>query len=177
MTHYDIPTKIPCYVESYYLYGCDANYEGKWTKGEIVGVSSYKGESLTFIFRTDEGSMFYYIPTHWIATDIDKRNNVMETTWLGNAFAVYHNCPSNKLTISVNEFMKQKLSCFFVDVHKWMQGEYLFTVDWVDDNILQHVILLETGQLAVLPPHKVKVDGPRSFQPFKKLRGEWKSRH
>lgn len=67
------------------------------------------------------------------------------------------------------------VSCYLKRVERWIEGEYLFTIDWFDDNEQAHVVRLSNGQFAALPNHKIKFrDGARSMPDYRKLHATWR---
>ena len=54
-------------------------------------------------------------------------------------------------------------------------AEYLFTLDWPNANRLQHFVkLINNGQFAVVPNHKLLVDSKLlKFPKYKKIRSRW----
>lgn len=60
---------------------------------------------------------------------------------------------------------------------RWVRGTYLASIEWWTGNLLLHVVMLASGQLALLPHHKLKfgADQPAGFEPYRKVRRAWRA--
>jgi len=87
---------------------------------------------------------------------------------------VYKNCPDYAFTLSNPKYLQGKLNCYLADKDTWIDGEYIASMDWHRGNLILHICLLDNGQLAVLPSHKVKFkDGTKEFMPYRRISSSW----
>ena len=135
---------------------------------EIIALSVYEGESITFVIKLSDGEVFSYIPPTKVFTlEIPLKEYELKDL-------VYFNSPSTKIEISILNSLKGECSCFIRDMDSWVAGEYILTVDFPEENELFNMIILEDGNIAFLPFHKVKFKKmsatTKAFKPFKKQR-------
>ena len=170
MIHYDLPQPIPGFVDRKLLFDLDPEISGI-LPCQIFSLASYPQEALTFQILLPDGSLFSYVPLHLLYHKPPETQFLLELNDL-----LYHNSPDSVLCIHRFEWLNQdRVNCFFKRQQLWLNGDYLFTVDWYCGNDLLHLIRLQNGQFALLPSHKVKfLNGEPQFQPFKKLHATWK---
>lgn len=151
------------------LYNMDASKAGNYVPCSIIGVSSYPGSTPTFQIVVEGESLFSYIPPHLLLMN---KTDLVPSWTLKDL--VYHNCPSAEFALSVSEFLLgKKLSIYLRGVKGWVDGKYLFTLDWYEGNDLLHCVVLSNGQFGFFPQHKISL-GKQEFKPYQKLRQEWK---
>lgn len=150
------------------LYNMDPK-KNRYVPCQIIGVSSYPGHAPTFQIVVENSSLFSYIPPHFLQL----RSGNVDRLW-GLDDLVYHNCPSAEFALSELEYLRDKeLQVFLKKSKVWTQGKYFFTLDWYAGNDLLHCLILESGQPAFLPQHKLLLD-KQEFKPYQKLRQEWR---
>ncbi|MBY0552711.1 MAG: hypothetical protein K2W95_35840 [Candidatus Obscuribacterales bacterium] len=167
--HADIPG-FRLFVRTEFLYDMDPAFKGHLTPGFAFAFSSYPGEVPTFKVLLDGGSVFSYLPLHAL-----QLSAIAQEPHLGLAELAYHTCAQGKIAVcKFAELAKEPCSCYFAKRNLWLSSTYLFTVDWYEGNDLLHCLSLANGQLAMLPNHKVKfANGPRHFEPYRKLHSKW----
>ncbi len=143
------------------------NDSSSWTKGQLIGLSSYPGSTLTGIVLLENGSLFHYVPFHLMRT-----KEVEQALSLSDL--VYHNCPNEKVILAHSEILGSKpVRAYFKEYNLFLDATYLGTIDWFTGNDLLHFLLLSNGQFALLPNHKVLFGGKDFFHPYKKIRQTW----
>ena len=166
------------HIEKKFLYDMDERYSEQYVPATVFGISSYSGETLTLQTLLDDGSLFSYMPMHALRANSDERKSMQGSTResrLELSDLVYKNCPGKNITVTKYDYLDGTVDCYFRKKELWLSGEYMFTIDWYDDNEQFHMISLENGQYAVLPNHKIKFkSGIRSFEPYKKIHNTWK---
>jgi hypothetical protein len=170
--HSSLPGPFRCLLRKEYLYNRQSGH-GDFVSVLVIGVSSYKGEVLSFDVLVDHnGGLFHYIPPTALVFD-----EAAEELPLSDL--AYENCPGSDISVFELEALRdQKITLHpsKAEQLKKIQGEYLFTVDWPDDNILHHVLKLDNHCLAIYPSHKILFGqaGLNSELPdWKKLRYDW----
>jgi len=71
--HASTPYPIPCLLRKEYLYNME-EHQGEFCDAQIIGVSSYKGEALTFHVLVENGGLFHYIPAPGIVVNKQSRS-------------------------------------------------------------------------------------------------------
>lgn len=169
MIHVDIPP-FKAYVEEKFLFDLNQMHAGLYVPCKVVGVSSYKGEALTFTILLDNGSVFFYIPFHAIS----KRKRDIDEQALDMDDLVYKNCVQDEICAYIIETLPKEVSVYFKRKNLWLNGKYLLTIDWHTDNELFHLLELENGQYAAIPAHKIKWgDSERSLPDYEELHVSW----
>jgi hypothetical protein len=168
--HADIPP-LKTHLRGEYLYDMDLSHAGEFVPCTAFAVSSYRGSTPTFKVLLTDGAVFSYVPPSALI-DPEKAQG-KETLQLTDL--VYHNCPSGDICIHSFEQLRGPVHAYLKSRDAWMDGEYLWTLDWYTGNDLLHLVALENGQYAFLPHHKLKFkDGPRELPGYRKLHAEWK---
>ncbi len=164
---------IECWVESRVFYNEDPTVTGA-TQATIVGVSSYKDCALTVTVITKTGAMFSDVPLHrlWQKESVDT-----DAVRLSLEDLVYKNCPSeNVLLAQLPTPNEGRVVATLRKRGIQLEGRYLFTVEWPDDNELHHFVALDNGQYALLPNHKLLFGQPFDavMPKYLKLRQTWR---
>ncbi len=168
--HADIPP-LRTHIRGEYLYDMDLSHAGELVPCTAFAVSSYEGSVPTFKVLLADGSVFSYVPPTALVDPEKARGR--ETLELADL--VYHNCPSGDICVHSFEQLRGPVHAYLKRRDAWMEGEYLWTLDWYAGNDLLHLVALENGQYAFLPHHKLKFkDGPRELPPYRKLHAEWR---
>lgn len=120
---------------------------------DIIGVSSYEKEQLTFIVKGNGGWIYTYIPSHYLS--FGNCNIISETIFI---------CPSIEFVVT------HPLVEEFNTVHGTVKS--LFCIDWLDKNELVHCGYLANGGAIMVYTHRnFKVNNPPTL---KKMRQVWK---
>ena len=170
--HASTPSPIRCLLRKEYLFNRKSGH-GEFVAIQIIGVSSYKGEVLSFDILVEEnGGLFHYIPPTAIAFREDAPEYPLSDL-------AYENCPGEDIAVfELSALKEEKLTLHPSKAEQLekIRGQYLFTVDWPADNILHHVVRLENACIAIYPSHKI-LFGSAGFDSelpkWKKLRYDW----
>ncbi len=160
-------TTIKTKVIEKYLYDMDESKNGL-VQCSIVGVSAYKGMSLSLHVLIDDGSIFSNIPIFAL------RNRDCISAVKDEELA-YRNCPDDSIDVfEISRFKTLNPSCYFPKSGLWMKNcTYNFSVDFYEDNELLHFITMDDGKMAWLPNHKVNWLGSTELKPYKKMSKNW----
>lgn len=119
----------------------------------IIGISSYTNEQLTFIIQGQSGWIYTYVPTHYLT--------------LGSDWITPHStfvCPSIEFVITNP----------IVEAATLPEGKskILFSVDFLDANEMLHCCSLLNGGGLLIYPHRkfVNLNSPK----MKKMKSVWK---
>ena len=161
------------FVSASYLY--QDNNRSEVLKCQVVGFCVYKDEALTLDIVLEDGSAFNYIPPHHVRTKEGTKGYKLEEL-------VYHNAPGIYVTVTELPFFKgtndsDNNHCYIKQRSEWVKFKYICTIDWYKGNYLLHMVILENGQFAFMPNHKLKFnpqENANEFQKFSKLRETWK---
>lgn len=177
--HADIPA-FSAHVLSEFLYDMDPTFQGKTEPCTVFAVSSYKGHYPTFKILLKNGSLFDYIPAHALLVGT---TTPVHSLTLGD-LCYFKACPDMNITVNVHATLAGpfcKRVCWMPRTAGWVNiTQYICTIDWFQDNHNAHLVVLENGQVAFVPNHKVLFltkpteDKVLVFQPYKKLHQEWK---
>ena len=168
MNHCSLSNPFKAFVANRVLYDMDATKKGS-TECLVFGVSSYEGHYPTFQILLGNGAVFSYVPPHLVFTK-------KESEGLFSLDAlVYHKCKSNEISYASFAVLREAKAYAFLTSARWkIAAEYIGTVDWIRGNELLHILLLETGQVALLPNHKVLFGSSGGLPDYKKLHATWK---
>ncbi len=121
-------------------------------KCKLIGITCNKGLVPTFQILTPDGYLFSEVPPHFIFTkDVNPKENLLDLKDL-----VYNNCLSNDFAISsFPELKSQSSLVYFKNQLKYINAEYWFSLDFYNDNNWFHCMLLDNGQIAFIPSHKI----------------------
>jgi hypothetical protein len=169
--HADI-APLALFVDKPLLYGGDARFAGDVVPCTAFAFSSYPGSAPTFKLLLADGAIFSYV-----APSALRWKREIDGAPLPLDELAYHACKDGRIAVHAFAALRANngdVLAFLKKRDAWMKGTYAFTVDWYDGNDLLHCVLLENGQVALLPHHKLKfgVLEP-GFAPYKKLRNEW----
>ncbi len=169
--HQAPPHPLRVLVRAQYLYDMAPEKEGLFEEGMVTEVSSYVGSVPTFSVLLNNGAVFSYLPPHAIVT------REGSGPYIDAQDLAPFECPSDYMEVSAHPTLGVlRAHVTFPRTGEQRIGQYLMTLDWVTGNDLAHVILLNNGQLAIVPQHKVLFkDGelPGELPPYKKLRKTW----
>lgn len=138
---------------------------------EIIGLCFYKGEVITLLIKLSDGEVFSYIPP--TVVQITKKPSLGEKT-LSLKDLCFMNCPSDNIRINYIEALTGNISVFIKEKNLWLAAEYVCTIDFPKDNELLNMVLLDNGNFAFVPFHKMKFKElskiAKGFRPYKKQR-------
>lgn len=161
---------IDLFVDKPVLFGGDAKYAGELVPCRAFCFSSYPGSAPTFKVLLQDGAIFSYL-----APSVLRWRRELAEPVLALDELTYHVCPNSDVVVTRFDALQGEHLCFFKKRDVWLKARYVFTVDWYTGNDLAHCVLVENGQLALLPHHKIKFHGDApGFAPYKKLRNEWR---
>jgi hypothetical protein len=161
---------ISCGVKEEFLYNQKKGH-GNFIKGKIFSVSSYKNHALTFQVLLENGGVFSYIPIQAIV-DIEKYKP--DTEPLTPKDLLYHDCHDDEICIHDYPALQGPVQIYFRKKQAWLEGQYLFTIDWYRGNELLHMLKVENGQFCALPSHKVLFGEKERVLPlYEKMKQIW----
>lgn len=166
--HFEIPG-ISVMVDNQVLHDEDPTQTGR-TPGEVFGLSLYPGEVPTFQVRLSSGGMFSYVPPHRVKSPYLTKE---DQSLLDLKDLVYHMCPRDQAVFNRYEALEGTCQVWLRHQERWVTGDYLGTIDWYTGNDLLHMVLLENGQIAFQPSHKVVFGNTRELPGYKKLHATW----
>lgn len=162
---------LDVFVDKPILFAGDATYAGELVPCRAFAFSSYPGSAPTFKLLLEDGAIFSYV-----APSVLRWKREVSAPQLALDELTYHVCPSGDVVVSTFDALQGQHLCFFKKRDVWLKAQYVFTVDWYTGNDLAHCVLVENGQIALLPHHKIKFHGDApGFAPYKKLRNEWRT--
>lgn len=158
MLNHNIPT-LKCFIRKEFLTGKPSS---DMVDAYAFAILSLKGHALYFSVMLQTGAMYRFIPIHEIFTVSEiKETYALEHLCLWDAF-------SHNPIVTVFDYLKGHECWAILRNKQSVQGEYLFTVDWLPDNNIEtglineldqnkcmHVIQLWNGQLAGLPNNRI----------------------
>jgi 8-oxo-dGTP pyrophosphatase MutT (NUDIX family) len=160
---------IDAWIAERVLYNEDPS-RSSWLPCRILAVSSYPGSPLTFQVLVEGGALFSYVPPHRLLTKLPAEcAALVEITDL-----VYRNAPVAPIAVTVLPTLAAAPCWVYLrHLQRWLQARYVATVDWYTENSLDHVLLLENGQIACLPSHKILFGKEGPLPPYRALKATW----
>jgi hypothetical protein len=160
---------IKAFVENRYLYDMQ-NVEG-YSVCEIMGISAYLHQPLTFHILIDKKYIYSNIPI--VALSLIAIQPI--TNKIPNDVLSHVNCPDISIEmVQFNSLKDKKASCYLRKIDKWYKiDNYYFAIDFYEDNEFLHFVALENGQFALIPNHKINLGGETKLEPYKKSRQDW----
>lgn len=157
---------IKVFVRQEYLYDMDANYKDKYSTGQIVGITAYKGQTLTFEILVEGKYMYSNMPITSFCSQ--ERTSILSFKSLANV-----NCPRHKIDVYRLNLEKVYVGCYFKGTNQWKFGEYVLTVNFYTDNELLNLIKLDGGEYALVPNHKINWNADSELSDYKKSHQNW----
>lgn len=160
-------------VQSKYLHDLNPAFNNNWEKCEIFSISSYPGCEPQFQCKIDGKYVFSALPARAFS---HKLFFWYDSEAVPDDELTYSLCPRGAMAVISHKGLAGPVEVFFKKSKRWVSGQYVLTLDWIDDNLNAHLIALATGQLAVMPSHKVRFGAPLDNSPmpdYKKLRTEF----
>lgn len=144
--------KIKCYILEHRL---THDKSPKVLRCDIIGVSSYMNQPLTFTILVEKNWIYSNIPISWL----------------------FHKPIDFTLNIDLDGIVcpQYEIDCFKLSLNKLkiitnysiIKGEYICSFDFYTDNELQHLIRLENGNFGLFGNNKISINS--DFLPnFKK---------
>lgn len=142
-------------------------------KCKLFGLTCMEGRVPTFEVVTADGYVFSEIPPHlifWKNPEQVKEQFSYELKDL-----VYNNCLSIDFSLtSFDELVNRNAFVFFKSKGEYESAKYWFSLDFYKDNNWYHCMLLDNGQIAFIPSHKIifsnSLPDVHKFPDFEKLR-------
>jgi hypothetical protein len=171
--HAEIPA-MNLHVRAEYLYGMDPARVGEVVPCTPFTISSYPGEAPTFQIRLADGAIFSYVPPSALLDP--SQPSYGRGPELDLSDLAYHNCVDEQICVHAHSALRGPVLAYFKHEDAWLPGTYHFSVEWWTGNQVLHAIVLEQGQLALLPHHKLKFGAGHTpgFAPYRKLRRTWR---
>ena len=141
---------------------------------EIIAINVYPNEAITFSIIVD-GSLYDYISPENLNFKEQLSNHDKNFALSLKDLVYNNNLSENFVVFKSNVFSKRKLICYFKYANTWLSvKKYYFSIDWLFDNDKRHFVLLENGQFAFVPNHKIKLDGKQVInKKFQKIRKDY----
>lgn len=161
--------KIKVLVIESFLYNGDISKKNI-INGEIIGVSSYPNQTLTFHILVDGKYLYSDMPIHsfiWKPINNDVNYELDDL--------VYSNCetlPIDNFTLDC--FINTEVSVYLKRLGNWISGEYITSFDFYEGNDSCHLIKLENGYFTLAPNHKINWSGNEILSDYLKNKKTWK---
>lgn len=173
--HAPLDPPLELEVRAEYLFGMDPAREGEFRPCRAFAVSSYPGEAPTFMVRLADGAVFSYLPPTAL---VDRGQPAWgQDTDLELADLAYADCPDERVVVTRFAELAGEVLALLKHRDRWVRGTYLASIEWWTGNLLLHVVMLASGQLALLPHHKLKFGAGHTagFEPYRKVRRVWRA--
>ena len=124
-----------------------------------------------FWFESCKSEMFPCFSNfqEWKQRQKNKNENIFYS--LSHSSLCYNNCPSEEMSLNYFTFLNGKADVFIKEYGIFVKGEYQFTLDGCNDNILLHLVILENGQFVFMPSHKILFqDNPQGLTELPKYK-------
>lgn len=145
-----IKSNVYCYVKESYFTG---NFEDKqFFKCKIVSVSCYINEQITFDLLVQDSYLYHNVSISNLHTKKEEHSNLYKQISLKYLYGNYICNLQNDCEVIIYPFGEQNVVYTFKDVEHY--GNYIFSVDMVNDNNIFHLIKLDSGFIFV-PSHKI----------------------
>lgn len=150
---------IKVLVHESFLYDGDPNRK-ECLDAEVIGVSSYLGQTLTFHVLVGKSYLYSDLPVNSFSTSRTKPRDLK--------VLCYSNCRS--LPIDVFKLKADEVTVYLKDLDAYENGRYVLSIDFYEGNDLSHLIHLDTGEFCLMPNHKINFNGGRTLTDYKKNR-------
>lgn len=144
------PVKLKCFVPGELISNGNVKY-----KAEIVSIQAYRGLPLSFQVLIEDSYLYSNL-------DVSKVG-VNEVNKMYNKYDV---CPSYNIDVYVIERFQNRRVSYKVE-DEFLEGEYILTVDFYDDNEQLH--LIKNNSFVFIPNHKINFKGTKELPKFKKI--------
>lgn len=130
--------------------------------GKVIAVEFYPKDIPTFIFRSNSGHLFSYLPPQAFSSYARHQDELVDIE-----------CPESVPYVFNLEIEGDGFGRIGERIETWQS--YVCSADWVDENILVHCVLLYDGSFAFIRNSRFQIGGSNWNPPnWKKLRKEWK---
>lgn len=171
MVDAEFPKPIRGFVDECVLYDMDSSKTGK-IPCTVFAFTSYKNRAPTVKILLDDGALFSFVPLHKVYHYLQPEDSSLPI--LGMQELCYRNCPEYDIVLSSPKFLQGEVLACFHTKELWMDARYVASIDWHTHSLVLHFLMLENGQFATLPSHKVKFrNQERAFKPYRKLSVTW----
>ncbi len=167
MVDFELLEPIEGFVDKRVLFGMDEEKSGL-ESCTIFAFTTYKNRAPTFKILLSDGSLFSFVPIHLIFYKKPEGEiyDLNDLAW--------RNCPDLEVSITSPKFLRGEINLYMVTKDRWLEGEYICSMDWHRDNLIMHFLKVKNGQFAMLPSHKVKFrGGDREFREYRKIKDIW----
>lgn len=154
-------------VHESYLYDGDKT-KTDLIKAQVIGVSTYLNQPLTFHILIDKQWIFSDLPiTSFISSYNENKYNLKDLSSI--------ECSTLEIDVFILDTFKNKNICiYFKEYQTWEIGEYLMSFDFYTGNELLHLIKLDNGQFSLTPNHKINWENINDLPKYKKNRTIWR---
>lgn len=161
---------IEVWVRAEFLHDGDPEYKGLTDRGMIIGIESYVGCYPTFTFLSRCGGLFCDLPPDAFVTC----PTLQESPLARRSLAVFA-CPCRDVDVVRYERLASMPSRVWIDViSAFIPARYHATVYWRDGNRSANIMLLDDGQVAILPNHEMLFGGDApKLPPWCKQHSDW----
>ena len=142
---------IPAYVMTQYLYDWEQlDDRPLYTACDIVGVSSYLNQPLTFHILIGRSYIYSNIPI----TALQRKDIVMSLAYTLHDLS-YSKCSSLDIDIFTLGITPKNCNVYFPRLQVRESWEYCFSCDFYSGNELLHLVKLSSWWFARVPNHKI----------------------
>lgn len=123
----------------------------------------------SFTVLLDNGAVFSNVPAHRLRTKMEVSKPISDDE------LTYTNSGKGPVEITKYESLKN-CKVMFPKSNNKIDGVYELTIEWIEDNLLLHLINLSNGQIVLMPSHKILFNehhGEFEIPRYKKLRHEF----
>ena len=159
---------ISAYVVTEYLYDGEQNNERPfYTTCEIVGISSYLNQPLTFHILIDHSYIYSNIPIIALV-----RKDILIPHEYTLHDLSYSKCTSLDIDVFTLSIEPTKGTVYFPRLQKWEVWEYCFSCDFYSWNDLLHLVKMSSWLFARVPNHKITFATNTFLPDYKKCHRE-----
>lgn len=159
--------KIKVLVIESFLYNNDET-KNKYLNGEILGVSTYPNQTMTFNILIDGKYLYSDMPIHSFVWKVPNEKFTLKDL-------VYSNCDTLPIdNYTFNNFINSEVYVFLKKCGIWIKGEYITSFDFYEGNDCVHLIKLNNGYFTLAPNHKINWIGETELSDYKKNKTVWK---
>lgn len=158
MRRFTLNCEFPVVVHKEFL-GAEEN-----AVAEVVALEFYPGSVPTFTVRSESGHLFAYLPPTAFHFPSSCKRHLEEFLDI--------ECPASEPSVSVLPVSEGGWGRIGGQVVEW--EKYICSMDWEDENLLLHCVILDDGSFGFLRNSRFQIGGSYWHPPaWKKLREEW----
>lgn len=159
---------IKCIIQDKYLYNNDNDIKSS-SDVEIIGVSTYLGQTLTFHALINKQWLYSDLPITAFYID-NKSIDDYNLSDLSNV-----TCETLELdNFTFEHFFNKNISVYLKNKRIWVTGTYITSFDFYTGNELVHLVLLDNGLFGLFPNHKINFNNKTELPNYKKNKFIWK---